>query len=67
MGGSVLETLKNLLLSKKFLTYVGGTLACAVLTYVHAPAEIVNWVGGLTGAYLVGQGMADFGKNKPQP
>lgn len=62
----MLETVKEMFKSKKFYSVVGGTLACAVLTYAGAPSSIIEIVAGLSGAYVLGQGMADFGKNKPR-
>lgn len=66
MGGGMLETVKEMFKSKKFYSVIGGTLVCAILTYAQAPSSLIEIVAGLTGAYVVGQGMADFGKNKPR-
>ena len=62
----MLETIKEMLRSKKFYSVVGGTMVCAVLTYAQAPQSLIEIVAGLTGAYVLGQGMADLGKNKPR-
>lgn len=66
MGGNMLDTIKEMVISKKFMSFVGGSLVCAVLTFFHAPEQLVTTIASLTGAYVLGQGMADFGKNKPR-
>lgn len=55
---------KELLSSKKFWLTISGSAACAALSYIHAPGELIAIVGGLFGVNVAGQGMADFGKNK---
>lgn len=57
------DALKGLFFSKKFwLTLIGGAVVSG-LTYAHAPKELIAMVAGLFGVNIVGQGMADFGKN----
>jgi len=62
----MIQSIKDMFDSKKFLSFVGGSVACAILAYFHAPDALIQMIGTMTGCYVVGQGMADFGKNKPR-
>lgn len=59
----MLEAIKALLGSKKFLVMLAGIIV-AVLAKVGVPLDpdLVNQVVGLAAAYIVGQGIADHGK-----
>ena len=60
----------DLATSKKFRTFIIGilttTLAPIMLNKLGMPQEtvtqVINWIAGLAGMLLAGQGMADFGK-----
>lgn len=60
----MIQAIKGILSSKKFWMTVIGSAVCAALTYVQAPNELIAVVGALFGTNVVGQGLADFGKNK---
>ena len=57
------QALKDLFTSKKFLMTVGGSVACATLSHFNAPDVLISTIATLTGCGVVGQGLADFGKN----
>jgi len=59
----MLEAIKALLGSKKFLVMLAGVIV-AILAKVGVPIDpdLVNQVVGLAAAYIVGQGIADHGK-----
>src|SRR3990167_5185199 len=63
-----MEALKAFVGSKKFLAAVAGILAAAGVQFLgldEAKAdEISRLIAGIVGAYVVGQGLADAGKEK---
>ena len=60
----MLDVIKRLFSSTKFWLTIAGSAVCGGLTYAGAPAELIAIVAGLFGINVVGQGLADFGKNK---
>lgn len=59
----MMQAFKDILQSKKFWYAVVGSAASAALNQLGVSHDIINIVGGLTGATILGQGMADFKKN----
>jgi hypothetical protein len=59
-----MRVIKEMFGSKKFLASVAGVIAVAVakLTGVEIPDDILMGVLGIVAAYVVGQGVADHGK-----
>lgn len=55
--------MKQLLTSKKFLATLVGCASVVATTYFSLPEESVDEIVKLLMAYVVGQGMADFGKH----
>lgn len=60
------QAMKGLMGSKKFWMTVIGSAVVGGLSYLHAPADVVQLVAGLFGVGVMGQGMADWGKERPQ-
>lgn len=51
--------------SKKVLALSTGVIMWGARSVgVDIPIEAAQWVTGLLGSYILGQGAADFGKNK---
>ena len=63
----MLEAIKELFASKKFWLTIIGSAVVGGLTFAGVSQEIVLFVAGLFGLNALGQGMADFGKNKATP
>lgn len=60
---AVKEALKGLLSSKKSIAMIAGAIVSIVGKIgFDLPVEVVASVVGLVAAYVVGQGMADWGK-----
>lgn len=60
----MVQAMKELVKSKKFWMTIIGSAVCAGLKSSGASSEVVALVGGLFGSNIVGQGLADFGKNR---
>lgn len=60
------QTWKDLFCSKKFWLTVVGAGVCAGLHAAGASDQVVAIVGSLFGVNVLGQGMSDFGKNRPR-
>jgi uncharacterized membrane protein YkvI len=59
----MIEALKGMLSSKKALAAFGGGLMSVLAKVgVDAPVGVIYGLLGLLSAYIVGQGMADWGK-----
>lgn len=58
----MLKTIKNLFTSKKFLMVILGSAIVAGMQYAGAPKEFIDTVALLFGTGVVGQGIADHGK-----
>jgi hypothetical protein len=57
------KTLAELLTSKKALAAVAGVIIAATNRYgLQLPEEAVNQILAAVVAYVIGQGLADFGK-----
>ena len=56
------NALKGLLGSKKFWIIVLGSAVVGGLQQLNVPVEVVKLIAGLFGVGVVGQGLADFGK-----
>ena len=54
--------MKKLFKSKKFLVSLAGTVAVALSSTLGIPEDALNQVAGIVIAYVMGQGLADFGK-----
>ena len=55
----------EILTSKKAIATMAGVLIVATNRIgLHLPEEAVTQIGGAIAAYVVSQGLADFGKNK---
>lgn len=63
----MLNAIKELLKSKKFWLTIIGSAVVGGLTFAGVSNEIILMVGGFFGLNALGQGMADFGKNKATP
>ena len=50
--------------SKKFWALISGCIAVAADEYMGIPKEDTLKIVGLIGAYILGQGAADLGKNQ---
>lgn len=59
----MLESVKGILTSKKWLMVIIGSVVVGLMQHFGAPAEIITAVASLFGVGVAGQGMADFGKN----
>lgn len=60
-----MKVLKGLFGSKKFLAALGAVIFCVCKELgLDVSDQLVNEVMALTGAYVVGQGIADVGKEK---
>lgn len=64
----MLETLKGLAASKKFLSAVAGIITLIGVRFLDLPedqlAPLSLQITGIVGALLLGQGAADLGKEK---
>ena len=61
----MLETLKAMLVSKKFIASLTGVVVVILETYVPGLAELpVQDILVMIGLYIAGQGLADIGKEK---
>lgn len=56
------EKLKGMF-GKKFIAACIGGLATAIMNYFEVSTDVQHQVIGLVMSYIVGQGMADLGKN----
>lgn len=54
----------SLLKSKKFLVSIAGVLSVVLMHYVNIPEETSMKVFGIIISFVVGQGLADIGKEK---
>ena len=52
--------------SRKFITLIITTLISSIGREVGLTEEAVNWLIGVAGSYIVGQGIADIGRVKDQ-
>lgn len=62
----MIQVWKELLGSKKFWLTILGSAVCTGLQAAGVSHELVLLVGSLFGANVMGQGLADFGKNRPR-
>lgn len=63
----MLTTLKEMLASKKAIAAVAGVILTLGAKYgLNLDPELVNQGVAIVMAYIVGQGIADIGKNAPQ-
>lgn len=58
------EGIKGIVGSKKFWITIVGSAVVVALQMLHMSPEIIAIVSGLFGLNALGQGMADFGKEK---
>ena len=54
--------MKKLLKSKKFWMSVAGVLGVVLGETVGIPEETTMQISGIVVAYIIGQGLADYGK-----
>ena len=60
-----MKVIKNLFGSKKFLAAFAAALVCVVAELgVELSEELVNQLLVIVGVYILGQGVADIGKEK---
>ena len=65
---AIVNTLKELLTSKKFLTAIAGTITGAALKIgLELDTEAVLGIISPLVAYILAQGGADFGKSAAKP
>lgn len=61
-----MTVIKTLFASKKFWLTLLGSVLVGALHYFGASQEIITTIAGLFGINVLGQGLADFGKNQPK-
>lgn len=59
----MLETIKTLFASKKFITTVLAAAVTAGMNYAGVSPETQHWILGLFATLIGAQGLADLGKN----
>ncbi|MCB0509694.1 MAG: hypothetical protein KDC82_02945 [Bacteroidetes bacterium] len=59
-----MKVLKEVFGSKKFLAGLGGIIAVLLHKFFNIPEDTTMQIVGLIASYIIGQGLADFGKEK---